>query len=270
MIKNLNGVPFHIEKCGSGRPLLLLHGFTGSLDAWQLLKPSMEKDFQLIRIDIIGHGKSGSPEDPDRYSMENAACDLKELFNQLHLDKVDVLGYSMGGRLALSFAMLYPECVDRLILESASPGLRTAQERANRRLHDRKMAERIRAEGMRPFVDFWQSIPLFRTQQLLPADKKQLLRDGRLANSVQGLAGSLTGMGTGSQPSWWDRLQNLTIPVLLITGEADTKFCRIAAEMNEWLGNSEWSVIHEAGHNTHLERPAEFIRILRDDLLNRS
>jgi 2-succinyl-6-hydroxy-2,4-cyclohexadiene-1-carboxylate synthase len=268
MIKNLHGVPFHVEISGTGKPLLLLHGFTGSLDAWQFLEPSMERYVQLIGVDIIGHGRSGSPEDPRRYSMEEAALDLQKLLGQLHLAKADILGYSMGGRLALSFAMLHPECVGRLILESASPGLRTSRERAARRLHDRKLAERIRIEGMRSFVDFWENIPLFQSQQKLSEGRKQRVRDGRLANSVQGLSCSLIGMGTGSQPSWWDQLPRLTCPVLLVTGKEDAKFCRIAAEMEKRLHHAAWAVIPRAGHNTHLEQPGEFIRVIQNFLLD--
>lgn len=264
MIKDLRGVSYHVEISGTGKPLLLLHGFTGSLKTWQFLKPSMEQQhFQLIGIDIIGHGKSGTPADSGRYSMEEAALDLQELLRQLHLVRADVLGYSMGGRLALSFSMMHPECVGRLILESASPGLRTEQERAARRQHDQQLAKKIRLEGLRPFVDFWENIPLFKTQKKLPEVRRQSVREGRLANSVQGLACSLTGMGAGSQPSWWARLPDLTLPVLLITGRDDPKFCRIAAEMQEQMHHAVWKVVQAAGHNTHLEQPDAFIRIIQ-------
>lgn len=268
MIKDLRGVPYHVEISGTGKPLLLLHGFTGSLGTWQFLKPSMEQHFQLIGIDIIGHGRSGSPADSGRCSIEEAALDLRELLKQLHLVRADVLGYSMGGRLALSFAMMHPECVGRLILESASPGLGTEQERAARRQHDQKLAEMIRLEGLRSFVDFWQNIPLFKTQRKLSDDIRQRVREGRLSNSVQGLACSLNGMGTGSQPSWWERLSDLTSPVLLITGRDDPKFCRIAAEMQKLLHHAQWKVVQAAGHNTHLEQPDAFIRIIQDFFRN--
>jgi 2-succinyl-6-hydroxy-2,4-cyclohexadiene-1-carboxylate synthase len=75
-------------------------------------------------------------------------------------------------------------------------------------------------------------------------------------------------MGTGSQPSWWDQLHRFTRPVLLITGKEDAKFCRIAAEMEKQLQYAAWTVIPNAGHNTHLEQPAEFIRAVHHFLLD--
>jgi 2-succinyl-6-hydroxy-2,4-cyclohexadiene-1-carboxylate synthase len=164
----------------------------------------------------------------------------------------------MGGRLALTFAVNYPEKVRKLILESASPGLRTEAERHERRVQDNKLSEKIRQEGIKNFIDYWENIPLFQSQKSLPEKIRTRIRSQRLANSIDGLANSLNGMGTGVQPSWWDELAHLEMPVLLITGNLDQKFCRIAEEMSKILPNVKWKTAEDAGHAIHVEKPELF------------
>ena len=89
-----------------------------------------EKIERLIAIDILGHGQSDSPKDFKRYEILSVAKDMKQILELLKIEKTDILGYSMGGRLALSFAIQYPLFVRKLVLESSSPGLITEQERA--------------------------------------------------------------------------------------------------------------------------------------------
>ncbi|PLT32195.1 2-succinyl-6-hydroxy-2,4-cyclohexadiene-1-carboxylate synthase [Bacillus sp. V5-8f] len=261
-----NGVEYHIEIKGEGEPLLLLHGFTGNLKTWLPLVQILESKYRFIMVDLIGHGKTDSPEDYKRYSMEKAAKDLKNILETIDVKKTNVLGYSMGGRLALSFARSYPEYVERLILESASPGLRTEEERSIRQESDRKLAGRILEKGIADFIDYWESIPLFESQKNLPLQKKLEIRRQRLLNSETGLAGSLQGMGTGSQPSWWDQLQHIDFPVLLVTGELDQKFCNIADQMKNDIKNCEWIIIKGAGHAIHVEVVEKFGKIVSEFL----
>lgn len=118
MVINLNGVNYYYEIAGKGEPLMLLHGFTGDVSTWKLSR--LSDSFKVITIDIIGHGKSDAPADPNRYTMEAVAKDLCDMLNILGINRIHLLGYSMGGRLALSFTMFYPERVKTLILESSS------------------------------------------------------------------------------------------------------------------------------------------------------
>ena len=113
---------------GEGFPLVLLHGFTGDSKTWKPFLQNGEKVERLIAIDIIGHGQSDSPKDSKRYEMLSVAKDIKQILEILKIEKTDILGYSMGGRLALSFAIQYPLFVRKLVLESSSPGLITEQE----------------------------------------------------------------------------------------------------------------------------------------------
>lgn len=255
---NVNGVCFHVEQCGEGFPLLLLHGFTGDATTWTPFCQEWGCHSQLIIPDVIGHGKTEAPDDWHRYDIEAAAADLAGILDHFNVDKADVLGYSMGGRLALTFALLFPERVRKLVLESASPGLMTEKERQSRCMKDGELANFIIVQGIEAFVNHWENIPLFASMKELPGAVMKQIRDSRLRNSPAGLANSLKGMGTGSQPSWWDRLDELTGPIMLLSGELDEKFCRIAGTMQESMKNSEWVTVPDSGHAIHVEKSEKF------------
>ncbi|WP_409302314.1 2-succinyl-6-hydroxy-2,4-cyclohexadiene-1-carboxylate synthase [Peribacillus sp. SCS-155] len=262
----IDGVRYNIEVTGEGEPLLLLHGFTGSLKNWEFLIPIMGNQYKLIRVDIIGHGDTDKPLDHTRYSVQQVSKDLKSILDHLNIEKANILGYSMGGRLALSFACLYPEYVTKLILESASPGLESSEQRQLRIQQDENLAGRIMNEGVASFVDYWESILLFASQKKLSIEEKQFIKQQRLANSKIGLANSLRGMGTGIQPSWWQELSKLSFPVLLLTGELDEKFCVIAGRMQKLIKQCEWQVITNAGHAVHVEDRRMFGKIVSEFL----
>ena len=198
------------------------------------------KNRKVIVIDILGHGQSDSPDDFKRYEILSVAKDMKQILELLKIEKTDILGYSMGGRLALSFAIQYPLSVRKLVLESSSPGLITEQERANRVMQDRKLCDLIQKNGIEQFVEYWENIPLFSSQRSLPIHKQEDIREQRLQNSVIGLCNSLIGMGTGAQPSLWPHLHRLEANTLLVTGDLDQKFCRISKEMQKEIKKVEW------------------------------
>jgi 2-succinyl-6-hydroxy-2,4-cyclohexadiene-1-carboxylate synthase len=264
---SINGVQYHVEVKGQGFPMLLLHGFTGDSSTWDRVLPNLES-YKTIALDLLGHGKTDSPEDHDRYRVEHAVEDLKRLLDELKIEKAFLLGYSMGGRLALAFAAAYPESVKALILESSSPGLRAEDERKERAAGDEKLANMIVSKGLEDFVDYWENIPLFSSQKSLPAGIQEEIRNNRLSQNPRGLANSLRGMGTGRQPSYWEELRHLPMEVLLVTGELDSKFCRIAEAMKEEVQNSTVIKVSGAGHALHVEEPEKFGTIVREFLKN--
>jgi 2-succinyl-6-hydroxy-2,4-cyclohexadiene-1-carboxylate synthase len=262
----VNGVHYHVETSGEGPALLLLHGFTGSAATWRPFLPSWSRHFRVIAVDCLGHGQSDAPLDAARYSTDHAVRDLAGLLDQLGVEQTHLLGYSMGGRLALSFAMMQPERACSLILESSSPGLSTEEERAERARSDEALAASIEREGIEKFVDYWENIPLFHTMRRLPEGVRAAIRQQRLANTEQGLAGSLRGMGTGAQPSWWERLAELTMPVQLIVGELDEKFTAIGRRMRELIPGCRLVEVQDAGHAVHVERADFFDTIVMEFL----
>ena len=253
-----NDASYYVQAEGSGKSLVLLHGFTGSSANWAgHLSPFAER-YRGFAVDILGHGRSDAPADPARYHMENVADDIAAILIELKAAPVHLLGYSMGGRLALFLAVTYPTLVQSLILESASPGLETAEERRQRRRQDEQLADWIEQEGIDAFVQRWQQLPLFASQQNLPPSIRANLYRQRRQNTTQGLANSLRGMGTGAQPSLWSHLPELEMPVLLLAGELDPKFVAIAQQMAAQIPSARLMVVAEAGHTVHLERPELF------------
>lgn len=243
--------------------LVLLHGFTGSTASWQELLPYLDlPGWRIIALDMLGHGRSDAPADPQRYSIEHCREDIIAALRELDIKPGEaiLLGYSMGGRIALYSALA--GFFRAAILESASPGLVSAAERARRRDSDNMLADRIEREGLAAFVAYWEQLPLFASQSALPHEIRARLHEQRMRNRPSGLANSLRGIGTGMQPSLHERLQELHIPVLLIAGELDTKYCAIARQMAAALPDSTLHIVSNAGHTVHLEQPAMFTALV--------
>ncbi len=266
MLIAVNGIKYHLEMEGQGPPLVLLHGFTGSTKNWQPLVPAFRSHYQIIRLDLIGHGLSEAPREYQRYSMEQAVRDIISLLDYLGLKKINLLGYSMGGRLALLVALKYSERLQTLILESSSPGLAQESERAARRTADEDLAIFIEEQGMVAFVDKWTEIPLFTTQLQLNDPIKNALRLQRLQNKISGLANSLRGMGTGRQESLWSSLPQLAVPTLLLVGELDPKFQQLGISMAREIPCSVLQVVSNAGHTIHLEQLESFVQAVKNFL----
>lgn len=264
----IDGLTYNIEEVGEGFPLILFHGFTGDSSTWEPFYQEWGSKSRVIAIDIVGHGKSDSPEQIERYDMLSVTKDIKKILEQLSIERVDLLGYSMGGRLSLSFAILFPCMVRKLMLESSSPGLESETERENRRKQDEKLGAFILEQGLEKFVAYWENIPLFATQKKLSLEKRTALREQRLRNSEIGLHNSLVGMGTGAQPSWWPQLHRVEAETLLITGSLDKKFCLIAENMMRRIKKCDWIEVEGSGHAIHVENPDKFGTIMKRFLSN--
>ena len=299
----VNGVQLGVELSGEAtkgqRTLVLLHGFTGSAAGWgSHLDALAASGMRIVAFDLLGHGQSDAPANPRRYAMEHCQADILAALHELvgardvtssinriadvprHIGRnrcastksalyslrpeseAILLGYSLGGRIALYVA--FSGFFRALILESASPGLASPIEREERRISDEILAASIERDGVAAFVDQWEKLPLFASQQSLPADTQQALHAQRLHNCAVGLANSLRGVGVGVQPALHARLPALNIPVLLIAGELDKKFCALARQMAQALPQSQLHIVPGAGHAVHLERPREFDDLVRD------
>ena len=258
----VNGVCLNVQVTGEGPAVLLLHGFTGSAANWA---PFLEawQGFTLVAPDLLGHGASECPADPGRYAMERCVEDLLALLDRLSVGRAAVVGYSMGGRLALHLALAAPDRLWALVLESASPGIDDPTERAARRESDVALAAAIERDGVEAFVARWESQPLFASQARLPPAVRDELRSQRLASDPRGLANSLRGMGAAAQEPLWDCLPEVQVPALLIAGELDAKYCALARRMAQGLPRARVEIVPDAGHVVHLEQPEAFARAVR-------
>lgn len=243
--------PLHVEVWGSGPTVGLIHGFTQSAGSWASLAAGLADRWRLVAVDAPGHGRSAEV----RADLWEAAAAIG-----VAVGRGAYIGYSMGGRMALHLSLARPDLVDALVLVSATAGMDSPVERAARRASDEELAFRIEAEGVKAFVTWWLSRPLFAT---LPAPAAVL--ESRLGGSAAGLASSLRLAGTGTQESLWDRLGELRIPVLVVAGALDAAYTDRARRLAEGIGpGATLRVLPGAGHACHLERPEMFNATVRE------
>jgi 2-succinyl-6-hydroxy-2,4-cyclohexadiene-1-carboxylate synthase len=265
-VSALEGALVNVEQNGNGPVVVVLHGFTGSTKTWRSFMDAARSDYTLIAVDLLGHGDSDSPDDPELYSMERHVQALIEILDGLGLQRVAWLGYSLGGRVALSVAIAYPERTLALVLESALPGLARLEERKVRVREDEMLADWIEEVGIDRFVGYWESLPLWDSQTRLPMEVRKELRHRRLHNDPRGLANSLRGVGAGAQPALHDRLHRFSAPMLIVAGEDDIRFSAIAREMELATSQSQLQILPGTGHAAHLEQPDRFNRTVMDFL----
>jgi 2-succinyl-6-hydroxy-2,4-cyclohexadiene-1-carboxylate synthase len=250
---NVNLYPFS----GDDNFVFLLHGFTGSGKDWDPVIQNLDSRFNYVTIDMPGHGKSESPADVNQYSSEAVVRHLDELFSHFTRRKVIIIGYSMGGRAALSYACAKKEKVRGLILEGASAGIKDETSRKLRKADDDNLAGYIEKHTIEEFVDHWMNLDIFKSQKKIPA-KLTGIRDEKLLNNKTGLANSLRGFSSGIMPVLYDVLPELQFRTLLISGENDSKYTKLNSEMTKLIPYSRHLVIKGAGHNVHVEKPDEF------------
>lgn len=231
---------------------LCLHGFLGRGADWRGVQRHLPEGCELRAPDLPGHGQSRGL-DAGAYSIDGAADRLAATVDE----PVDVVGYSMGGRVALHVALRHPSRVRRLVLVSASPGLETDAERAARRAVDAERAAEIVAD-FPAFMDHWYRMPLF----ALPDERRQRLTADRLAhNDPDELARALVGIGTGSQPSHWDALRGISVPTLAVAGALDSKYVALTRRMAE-ADPVQAAVVPGVGHAVHAEAPDALATLL--------
>lgn len=255
---------YHLHCWGSrgDPPVLLLHGFTGHGGSWAAVGERFAAaGYHVLAPDLLGHGRSPHPCSSTCYEMAQAAIDLKSVLDRSVAEAAHLLGYSMGGRLALFFALSYPEQVRSLTLVGASPGIASETGRTERRSRDDALADRIERDGIAAFVDYWTTLPLWSSQRRnLSTAQRGQLKEQRMQNRPDGLANSLRGMGTGAQPPLHDRLPSLPAPTLLLVGAEDERFVAINRQMAQSIPKARLFVMPETGHAVQLERPDAFVR----------
>ncbi len=255
---DIAGTRIHVEETGTSGgepPIVILHGFTGSAETMSTLAGLLDHR-RLLLVDLVGHGRSEAPAELEPYTMARTVEHVVTVIDTLADGRADLVGYSFGGRIALSVLANHPALVERAVLIGATPGLRTPAERGARMAADETLATLIETEGLPAFVERWMALPMWDSlRRSLPEDEWDASRRQRLTCSPRGLANSLRGAGTGAMQPLHDQLADIDVPIMLVTGALDLKF----TEINEWmvtqLPRASLSVVADTGHATHLERP---------------
>lgn len=256
----INGYEYELEIQGTGKPTwLFFHGFMGSLADYQGITPTGTR----IYMNLLGFGsKLKTIKQSQRFMGHQQVTDICRLLDKLSINKVNLVGYSMGARLALVFGHTVPNRVGHLVLESGTAGLMTQDLRQQRIIADGHKADHVTQVGMSTFIREWEQLPLFKSQKSMSAAQQLFMHEQRLNQNAQNIANSLRFFGTGAMPNLWPELAYMHIPVTLITGMDDHKFTQINQKMQQQLPNVQWCQVPQAGHNVHFERPDQVIDIL--------
>ncbi|MBW2287827.1 MAG: 2-succinyl-6-hydroxy-2,4-cyclohexadiene-1-carboxylate synthase [Deltaproteobacteria bacterium] len=257
------GVELHALLDGDGIPVVILHGFTGSCASVEGIARDLSDHHRMLRIDFIGHGASDAPAEREPYHFDRCVDQIADVIGQLAHGPAHLIGYSMGGRVALGLCVARPELVKSATVIGARAGIENAAERAERVRDDEALADSIEREGVPAFVTRWMALPLFASQRRLGTARLAQERKQRLANRAHGLANSLRAMGAGAQPPLHARLAEICAPVCLVVGDEDARFAGIANALADDLPHARVETIPGSGHAAHIENPEAFLKVVR-------
>jgi len=224
-----------------------LPGFAQRGDAWEPVADQVAQKYRSLPIDFSTWTFDGR---------------LREIADRVDDGDV-VVGYSMGGRLALKAALRRPRKFGALVLVGTSAGIEDADARAERRLADEELADWIEEHSIEEFAERWETQPVFATQ---PPELVRAQRDGRLSHDPRRLAQLLRSAGQGMFEPVWHELETIDCPVLAVAGELDEKYADASFRIAERVKHGRARLIPEAGHAPQLERPGEFAGVLLDFL----
>jgi 2-succinyl-6-hydroxy-2,4-cyclohexadiene-1-carboxylate synthase len=236
----------------------LLHGFTQTSTSWGSTIVALQEQIPSATFwapDMPGHGRgSALPITLPEGATTLAAASTPGLW----------IGYSMGGRYLLHIAVQHPQVVTGLVLVSTTAGLDLESQRNERTAADDALADSIEQDGVPAFLDRWMSLPMFANLRPTAEDLA-----ARKLNSGIGLAESLRQAGTGRQEPLWNRLNEIRVPTLIVTGEQDLKFSALGERLANTIPGSAREVIPQTGHAVHLEQPQRFSKAIADWVLTR-
>jgi 2-succinyl-6-hydroxy-2,4-cyclohexadiene-1-carboxylate synthase len=236
--------------------LAALHGFTETDQSWREVfgKSGLDVATPLLP----GHGWSPCPPDA---TLASVADHIAERYADQA--PFDLLGYSMGGRIAIQLALRHPEMVRRLILVSTQPGISDEAVRQQRLKDDIGLALILEEDGISPFVAWWESSKALKPFKPLSSQAIAHLRGRRLNQDPICLAAALRQLGQGSCPDLWPHIHELAMPVLAVAGAADERYVDAMRRMAEQIPQGSYQMIDEAGHAVHRERPDVLVNLVR-------
>lgn len=221
--------------------LIFLHGFLGCKEDWDPVIAQLKNQYSCVALDLPGHGET------------DLAVDLRKTLRNQNLENVPIIGYSMGGRIALSLELSSP-----LILLAAHPGLSTQKERQARLDQDLNIAAKLRTLPFEAFLDWWYSQPLFAgLKEKRPIYKEMLNR--RLKGDPDLLAGALERFSLGNQKM----VTYFPTPCFYLYGKDDLKFAAISHTLPSTITIKP---IGGCGHAMHLENPIRVANAIRECL----
>ena len=231
-----------LQRQGSGPTLVWLHGFTQTKDSAHHFLSILAGSYEVQTIDLPGHGQNSAIE-----ATLNETADL--LAEALPNEPFLLGGYSLGGRVALHFALRYPTRLKWLVMLGATRGIEDSNERSERRSRDETLADHIEQVGVDVFLDEWLEQKMFAGLPLDPIERAARSTD------AEGLANSLRYAGSGTQAWLGPQLPALEVATLTLAGREDLKFSAEALAIAASVQHGQHQLIENAHHAAHLERP---------------
>lgn len=239
---------------------IFIHGTFGSPRDWKAVQQTIENEtnYTASAVTLPGHAGRSLQEDSSVVAQLTAA--LEEELTQ----RCIVVGYSLGGRVALhtllGAARPLPVCA--LVLEGAHPGIDDPAERDARAQLDSQRAEELRRRGAAAFLRDWYRLPLFGLERLSTAAFDALIEARTRDANAYDLARILEDASPGRVPSLWSELNVLSLPLLYLFGEKDTKYRAVGHRIARVCRTTTVRSIAHAGHNAHRDAPDEYARVL--------
>ncbi len=244
-------------------PYLFLHGFAGCYKSWDSVIEKFNK--HSYAIDIPGHNKSKFKNIDEDYTIDDWCCELYIILNELNLKKINLCGYSMGGRLAIAFADKFKDKINSLIIESSSIGINESELRSERYYHDKELAVDLK-NNLESFINVWEKNPMFINQMKRNKSGWIKQRENRLLNDSKQLAKALEIFSPSNMRYYDKAFQEFDFPIYVINGSEDDKYIKIGREMIRLNKNAKQYIIDNSGHNTHLENLDMFIDVLNNNI----
>ena len=241
---------------------VLLHGFTGHPSSWDRVVARLPSSARVFRPALIGH---------DRAAIEPRAFDeeVDRIAHAICAERMEgarLAGYSMGARVALGLAVRHSALFTGAVLFGAHAGLADPIERASRIAMEDEWCAILERDGIEPFVDAWELLPIFETQRTLAPEIRAAHRARRLAHDAVGLACAIRTLGLGRMPALEAELASLALPVRLVAGDRDRKFVALAHALASKLRRAEIRLVRGCGHDPLVEDPAAAAAALTEPL----
>ena len=249
----------YLQDKGSSIPILFLHGFTGSHRSWDEVLEKIK--VSTVTIDLPGHGKSIFNNLRKDYNIDDWCEDFNKILGTLKISKIDLCGYSMGGRLAINFASKYPEKFNKLILESTSYGIENKNDKEVRLERDLKLCALIEKD-LRQFIRKWENNALFLKQRDRSLDSFLKQRKERLLHNPRQLSKALISFSQGKMDVCINSFYNFNFPTLIINGSEDSKYVKIGAKILLATQRATHHIVSDAGHNVHIEKCFDFVKLI--------
>ncbi len=246
----INGTRLYYEIAGAGEALVLVHGFTLDRRMWDDQFAVFAERFRVLRYDLRGFGLSALPSDQP-YGHED---DLKHLLEYLKIERAHVVALSLGGQIAVEFALQYPEMAHNLVLVDS--GLAGVAFSAEWDEITGALFETGRTQGIQAAMQAWFTHPLFEATRQNAA---VWARVAQIVGEYSGWAFVNRDPAVSPQPPAVERLHAITNPTLVMVGERDVPdFQRVADLLVQGIPNARKAVLPGVGHMSNMEDPAEF------------